>query len=406
MLKDDINSAKAILGKIFGVGWEEKERKPYNSEEERVIAGFEDIVRFYDEHGRVPGHGGQNDIFERLYAVRLNRLCEDEHWRKFLLPLDKYHLLHEPFSNTSTRATISEARAILAKLDVEAPSEDSIENLRFVRSSKERKISEEIASRKPVADFGEFKPLFDAVQKDLKTGVRTSRLFVKDSGFSKADIQQGQYFILGGLIVYVAAIVQKVKAPNGENDARLRLIFSNGTESDMLLRSLQRALYKDDGGRRISEPEAGPLFSGEIEADDLASGTIYVLRSNSQFPLIKQNRNMIHKIGVTGGSVEKRIADAKHDPTYLMDDVEIVATYELYNISRTKTEKLLHRVFRKAQFDAKIIDRFGKAIYPREWFLVPLPIIDEVIEKIKDKSLPKYEYEPQEGRLKLIDEKG
>lgn len=389
----------------LGVEREEDKQKTYSAVEERVIAGFEDIVRFFDEHGRVPRHGEQNDIFERLYAVRLDRLCENVHWREFLLPFDEHHLLAET-SCEKTETIKLDDDALLTELGIEAPSEDSIENLRYVRPYAEKTQPEEIASRKPVEDFGEFKPLFDAVQKDLKTGVRTSRLFVKDSGFSKADIQQGQYFILGGLIVYVAAIVQKVKAPNGENDARLRLIFSNGTESDMLLRSLQRALYKDDGGRRISEPEAGPLFSGEIEADDLASGTIYVLRSNSQFPLIKQNRNMIHKIGVTGGSVEKRIAGAKHDPTYLMDDVEIVATYELYNISRTKTEKLLHRVFRKAQFDAKIIDRFGKAIYPREWFLVPLPIIDEVIEKIKDKSLPKYEYEPQEGRLKLIDEEG
>jgi len=389
----------------LGVEREEEKQKTYSAVEERVIAGFEDIVRFFDEHGRVPRHGEQNDIFERLYAVRLDRLCEDAHWREFLLPFDEHHLLDET-SCEKTETIKLDDDALLTELGVAAPSEDSIENLRHVRPHTEKTQPEEIASRKPVADFGEFKPLFDAVQKDLKTGVRTSRLFVKDSGFSKADIQQGQYFILGGLIVYVAAIVQKVKAPNGENDARLRLIFSNGTESDMLLRSLQRALYKDEGGRRISEPEAGPLFSGEIEADDLASGTIYVLRSNSQFPLIEQNRKMIHKIGVTGGSVEKRIAGARHDPTYLMDDVEVVATYQLYNISRTKTEKLLHRVFHKAQFDAKIIDRFGEAIYPKEWFLVPLPIIDEVIEKIKDKSLPNYEYEPQEGRLKLIDEKG
>ena len=382
----------------LGVEREEQKQKTYSAVEERVIAGFEDIVRFFDEHGRVPRHGEQNDIFERLYAVRLDRLCEDAHWREFLLPFDEYHLLDE-VSREKIETIKLDDDALLTELGVEPPSEDSIENLRYVRPYAEKTQPEEIASRKPVADFGEFKPLFDAVQRDLANAVRKTRPFQRD-----AEIRKGDFFILYGQLAYVAELGKPFITEYGRPDRRSRVIFSNETESDLLLRSLQRALYRDETSRRITEPEAGPLFSGEIEADDLASGTIYVLRSNSQFPLIKQNRNMIHKIGVTGGSVEKRIADAKHDPTYLMDDVEIVATYELYNISRTKTEKLLHRVFRKAQFDAKIIDRFGKAIYPREWFLVPLPIINEVIEKIRDKSLPNYEYEPQEGRLKLIDE--
>ena len=384
----------------LGVEREEDKQKTYSAVEERVIAGFEDIVRFFDEHGRVPRHGEQNDIFERLYAVRLDRLCEDAHWREFLLPFDEYHLLDE-VSREKTETIKLDDDALLTELGVEPPSEDSIENLRHVRPHTEKTQPEEIASRKPVEDFGEFKPLFDAVQRDLANAVRKTRPFQRD-----VEIRKGDFFILYGQLAYVAELGKPFITEYGRPDRRSRVIFSNETESDLLLRSLQRALYRDETSRRISEPEAGPLFSGEIEADDLASGTIYVLRSNSQFPLIKQNRNMIHKIGVTSGSVEKRIAGAKHDPTYLMDDVEIVATYELYNISRTKTEKLLHRVFHKAQFDAKIIDRFGEAIYPKEWFLVPLPIIDEVIEKIKDKSLPKYEYEPKEGRLKLIDEKG
>jgi hypothetical protein len=52
---------------------------------------------------------------------------------------------------------------------------------------------------------------------------------------------------------------------------------------------------------------------------------------------------VIHKIGVTGGKVEKRIANAKVDPTYLLADVKVVATYPLYGIDRNKLEKLIHR---------------------------------------------------------------
>ena len=55
-----------------------------------------------------------------------------------------------------------------------------------------------------------------------------------------------------------------------------------------------------------------------------------------------------------------------------MADVEIVATYELYNINRTKLENLIHRVFDPARLDIEIKDRFGNPVIPREWFLVPL----------------------------------
>lgn len=114
--------------------------------------------------------------------------------------------------------------------------------------------------------------------------------------------------------------------PNGESDARLRVIYSNGTESNLLRRSLQRALYKDDAGRRLTNPNAGPLFSEEWNEADIESGTIYVLRSLSAHPLVAEHRELIHTIGVTGGKVETRIADAAHDPTYLLADVEIAAT--------------------------------------------------------------------------------
>lgn len=136
----------------------------------------------------------------------------------------------------------------------------------------------------------------------------------------------------------------------------------------MLLRSLQRALYKDETSRSISEPSAGPLFGGEQEEDDLASGTIYVLRSKASHPVVAENREVLHKIGVTGGSVERRVANVKLDPTFLMSDVDIVATYELYNVSRSKLEKLIHRIFNSAQLDIEIKDRFGKPIIPGSGF--------------------------------------
>ena len=111
--------------------------------------------------------------------------------------------------------------------------------------------------------------------------------------------------------------------PQGRTDARLRVIFDNGTESNLLMRSLQRALHKDEAGRRITDPTAGPLFAGESSEGDETSGTIYVLRSNSKLPLVAKNRDVVHKIGVTRGSVKSRITNAADEPTFLMADVEI-----------------------------------------------------------------------------------
>jgi len=236
-------------------------------------------------------------------------------------------------------------------------------------------------------------------QRDLDSGVRSTRPFVKDAGFLKADITEGQFFILGGQTAYVAEVGETIKAPNGELDARLRLIYSNGTESNLLRRSLQRALYKDEAGRRITEPAAGPLFASENDDDDQASGTIYVLRSKSDHPLVAANRGVLHKIGVTGGDVVRRVANAKLDPTFLMADVEIVATYTLFNINRTKLENLIHRIFDPARLDIEIKDRFGNPVVPREWFLVPRFVVDDAVEKIKDGTITGVVYDPAAARL-------
>ena len=200
---------------------------------------------------------------------------------------------------------------------------------------------------------------------DFFNEIRRSRTFAEErteagSGWSspgdggtrafelKAEIRPGSWFIVGGQKAYVAAAGETFTNAQGRTDARLRVIFDNGTESNLLMRSLQRALNKDEAGRRITDPVAGPLFSGKHAEDDQASGTIYVLRSKSDHPIVVANRELVHKIGVTNMDVPQRIAGARLQPTFLMADVEIVASYKLYNISRTKLENLIHRVFEPA----------------------------------------------------------
>ncbi len=368
--------------------------------EERIIAGFEEIQRFVEKSGHAPRHGEDCDIFERLYAVRLDRLRALEECRSLLTQFDHQGLLTGATVSAAVPADSMDEDELLAELEGAAGSPD-ITKLRHVRTSAEKREAEEIASREKCLDFENFKPLFQQVQSDLESGARTTRRFVKDAGFLKADIQAGQFFILGGQTAYVAEVGEPIKAPNGETDARLRVIYSNGTESDLLLRSLQRALYKDDAGRRITEPSAGPLFDDQTGDGDQASGTIYVLRSKSDHPLVAENREILHKIGVTGGGVERRIANAKMDPTFLMADVEVVATYELYNVNRAKLETLIHKVFGAARLDVEIKDRFGQPIVPKEWFLAPLFAVDEAVSRIRDGTITGYVYDPKIAKLAL-----
>ncbi|UDL94085.1 GIY-YIG nuclease family protein [Lichenihabitans sp. PAMC28606] len=368
--------------------------------EERVIAGFEEIQRFVKQHGRAPQHGEDRDIFERLYAVRLDRLRALEDCRALITPLDHQGLLEAGDLTAASSADDLDIDDLAAELKG-AAGEAGITQLRHVRTSADKRVADEIAERDKCEDFDRFEPLFAAAQRDLEAGVRTTRPFVRDAGMLKADIAGGQFFILGGQIAYVAEVGEAFRAPNGETDARLRVIYSNGTESNLLRRSLQRALYKDEAGRRITEPAAGPLFAEESGHDDLASGTVYVLRSRSDHPLVLANREVLHKIGVTGGDVSRRIGAAKLDPTFLMADVEIVATYNLFNINRSRLENVIHRVFDPARLDIEVKDRFGNPVIPREWFLVPLFVIDEVIGRIKDGTITGFTYDPKMASLVL-----
>jgi len=387
-------SDQELLGAL-GVEPEPEKQATRSPREERIIAGFEEIQRFVEENGHAPTHGGDKDIFERLYAVRLERLCRLEESETLLKPLDHQGLLAGEITAAETdEAEELDDADLLAELGVESHSDD-ITELKHVRPVGERQAAEQVASRRACSDFDKFKPLFLKVQEELENGSRQTRVFEL-----KAEIRPGSFFILGGQKAYVAEMGEMQLTAQGRTDARLRVIFANGTESNMLMRSLQRALNADDAGRRITESSAGPLFGSNAAEDDQASGIIYVLRSKSDHPDIAANRDIIHKIGVTNISVKQRIAGARLQPTFLMADVEVVATYELFHINRTKLENLLHRVFANAQLDIEIKDRFGKPVSPREWFLVPFSVIEDVVERIKDGSLARFQYDPNSATLK------
>jgi hypothetical protein len=375
-------------------GFAQPEKKSgRSSQEERVIAGFEEIQRFVEQHGRPPQHGEDKDIFERIYAVRLDQIRKLEECRQIVLPIDHQGLLS---GSEISETELVDDDELLSELEG-LGSKSGISELRHVRSTAEIKAAEEIANRAKCIDFESFQPLLKKAKEELAQGIRLTRPFGKE-----VSIEIGNFFILSGQLVFVAEVGEKIRAPNGESDARLRVIFDNGTESNLLKRSLQRALYKDEAGRRVTDPDAGPLFGDISENDDIESGTIYVLRSLSEHPYVVEHRQLMHKIGVTGGKIETRINNAENEATFLLARVEIVACYKLFRINRIKLENLFHRLFSPAQLDLVIHDRFGKPVKPKEWFLVPLHVIDEAVKRIRDGSITEVSYDTKTASLIVV----
>jgi hypothetical protein len=259
-----------------------------------------------------------------------------------------------------------------------------------------------VSSRKPCPDFDTFKPLFDVCAADLASKTRRSLPFANEM-----EIAAGEFFILHGITVFVAE-VNDPHTRNGKRNARLRLIFENGTEGNNLLRSFARELYKDPNGRRVSAPEAGPLFDPEpttinvAAPHDRVTGHIYVVRSLSPLPEIKSLDGNLFKIGFTTGRFEDRIAGAKDDPTFLLAPVHPVRTYDAINLNANRVENLLHRFFADACLDIELMDRFGKPFRPREWFLVRLPLIERAIKMLLDGSIVRHVYDAKSGDILLL----
>ena len=396
MAKSKFTDDDAALLAELGVEAKPVKTAKYTPRQERIIAGFEEIQRFVAEHGRLPRHGEERDIFERLYAVRLDRLRELDECRELLAPFDTENLLTRVEANDVVVSPETTDAELLSALGVSAEATPEVAQLKHVRSRAEINAADEIARRTPCTDFEIFRPVFEEVARDLKSGRRRTVKYQDN-----AEVKTGDLFILEGLTVYIALMGEPFVPPHGRTDRRLRVIYDNATESDLLLRSLQRALNKDETSRRIvpTEEETMPLFSDQIAAEDTESGYIYVARSKSDNPFIAEQRQVVHKIGVTGQEPKKRVAGAKKDATFLLAEVELVASYHLANINRKKLEEVLHHFFAAARIDLELRDRFSAKVEPREWFLVPLPVIEQAIEMLMHGEIEHCQYDPQRGQI-------
>ena len=366
-----------------------------SSQDSRLIDSFQEISDFYEANQRCPELG--DDIGEYRLASRLSAIKKDPKKVKILLPYDYYNLLEcEETKSVSVDELISDDPLGLLDGDEEA---DSIYTLSHVKPS-ERLRPDYIAHRKVCKDFDLYEEAFQRIHDDLEHGRR--RLVE----FREGDLHEGSYYVLRGVVLYLEqnhAVKQKIEYKSGakvRREGRTRCIFDNGTESSMLYRSLGKALKLD--GFCISDLIDSSTTDVTIDSSDVQNGYIYVLRSLSRAPQIRSIRNL-YKIGYCSGDVTTRIKNAVHEPTYLMNDVEVVLTVRCYNLDVPYLEASIHSFFRDVNVYFEVRDDEGIMHYPKEWFTVPLSIIEEVIPLIVDKKIDAYRYDKT---LQMIIQKG
>ncbi len=366
------------------------------SADNRLKASFEAINEFIDNAGHEPEKS--RDINERRLFSRLEGLRESPEKAAQLLDLDKHNLLQnveapEPFIIESVDDVLdADPLGLLGA--IKDDTEVDIFDLKNLPSIS-RASTDFTAKRKPCKNFKNYQDQLITVQTEIKDNKR------KLSHFSdKGDaIVEGNYYILGGILLYLECIYfdseEESKRKSGhKKDGRTRCIFENGTESNMLYRSLAKALYH--GGKIVSQTEEqiNSTFQENlaiIKKEDELAGTIYILKSSSEKANI-QNLQHLYKVGFSTTTVEKCIANAVNEATYLMSAVSIVAEFDAYNINPQKFEKLLHRFFAEVCLDIKVTDHNGKIHQPREGFIATLDVIKWAIELIVSRQIQHYQY--------------
>ena len=363
------------------------EKSKITTEDERLIDSFKEINNFYNENNREPMRS--NDIIESKLFFRLSNIRQDQSKCNALIEYDEFGLLKkDEFLEVNSINDIFNNDS-LSILD----DDESIFDIKNI--PKKINKPEYVASRKVCKDFELFEDIFKNCHLDIKEGRRQLKQFTNSQ-----QIEKGHFFILKGVLLYIDN-VGEITIENGVKNARLRCIFENGTESDMLLRSLAASLYKD--GRRVTESTinmTNGIFGNfnSVTDDDNETGYIYILKSKSKDKKIKSISNL-YKIGFSTTSVEDRIKNAEYEPTYLMSKVVIVETYKCYNINVNKFESLLHNFFGESCLDIEVVDKSGNIHKPREWFIVPLDVIQEAINLIINGQILNYKYNCHEQKI-------
>jgi len=359
----------------------------HKSDNDRLITSFKEITEFYRENQREPDPG--NGVNEYQLYSRLKGLREHSIKKDTLLPFDSFGLL------SKEEKRINSIEDIFTSDDL-GLFDDGVEELFSLKNikplEKERAEADFVAKRKVCKDFSKYELLFKLCHSELKSG---ERKIVK---FHENQIQKGAFFVLNGLLLYVENLIDITVDKFGKRDGRTKLIFENGTESNMLFRSLGKGLLESGQGVTFKFENDFLTKKPLINEDDLESGHIYILKSQSDKEEIKSIRNL-YKIGFSKNAIEDRIKNAEKEPTYLMSPVRIVMGYKCFNMNPQKLEHLVHTFFGGVCVAIDVVDLNGIKHTPREWFVAPLSVIEQSVHLIITGEIINYLYDKESQEI-------
>lgn len=346
--------------------------KPKNlpkSANSRLIESFEKVNNFYRKNGFAP-RKDSTDFKEQMLGHQLLSLRNSPEKRKILNDFDEFSLLQL----VEKPKTMAE----LFAMNNDAFGGEIFDTMSLPRLDRRVKNHAVVAKRRATDSL--LKNIFKEQQELLNEGKRKLKPFK-----SIEQLQVGKFYIYDGMMCYVNDQGEKEYKPGGYSQHRLRVLFENGTESNMYRRSLAQRLY--EGGF-------------EVVDEDLPTGYIYVLESLSQKDEVQTIKNF-YKIGFTTKSVEDRIKNAETDPTYLMAPVRIVAQYTVSSgINPQKIEHIIHTFFYSAKVELSIVDHLGNKYEPDEWYSVSLHQIDKAVELLASGIIIDYCYDLESGEIK------
>lgn len=381
---------------------------------DRLVNSFLEVLDFVEATGHEPSEEG--DMEEQRLFRTLRSIRNDETKRKACLSADDVGLLtiteveapavqqvsiDSPFVESVPVAVVEpsdepephdELDDILNDpmfADV-APVDQSLFEIPdyMKKRQQERAEAESIAKRSECKDFADFEEGFQIIHKKLDDG--RCRLIK----FKEAHLSEGCYFVLGNVLLYLAHINKEAERRDsrGRADERTRCIFENGTETDVYQQTLAKSLYTE-GYSVVDYSDTDPNYLAKHFTpgeNDIISGWIYILQSLSTDPEIAGIKDL-YKIGFTRQTVEQRVANAKNESTYLFADVKIVKTYQVANVKASSFEDLIHRLFDAVQLQVN-----AGIAKPKEWYVVPFPIIDQAIHYIIEGTPVAYDHSIQE----------
>ena len=359
------------------------------TEDQRLVQSFDEINEFLKNHNREPQQ--VNDINERSLYLRLQGIRAKTEKVNALKKYDVNNLLDVPESKELESIDDIFSSDPFGILGASDEGLFDFKNVPNKQEMEERMAAEFVAKRKPCNHFDKYEPLFKKVQSELKSGTRK---LVK---FNEQNMQEKTFYVQNGMLVFLEKIFDISKDKNSKLDGRIYCVFENGTESNMLYRSLGKALYENGSAvTHSSDTDEMELIKNAqtITDEDKPTGFVYVLSSLSNDPKIKEIQHL-YKIGYSTIPVQDRIKNAEKEPTYLMAPVRVESEYETYNMNSQKFEQLLHNFFGAACLNVDVYDSKGKRHIPQEWFIAPIHIIDRVVDLILQGEIVNYIYNLQ-----------